>query len=294
MTPTVTIGLPVYNGSRFLRRSLDALLGQTFTDFELIIADNGSTDATPAISAEYAARDPRVRCVRAPVNAGVEANFQRALAEASGRYFMWAGCDDWWAPTFVERTVAALERDRGAVVAMSDVERVDEDGAPIDVVRFAGRMDPSHLTPGQLAMALAAGLPLHLFVYGLFRADILRRAFTGLAPVVAADRLLMCRIALIGRFAPVDGVLHKRLVRRVPIAERYADEGIGRLWQDSASRWRLALRAGPYLWRSPGVGFLRKLWVPVIVLRFGKASLGHSLVRAGLIRARGRASHHAC
>jgi glycosyltransferase involved in cell wall biosynthesis len=115
--------MPVYNGARFLRRSLDALLGQSYRDFELVISDNASTDSTPQIISEYAARDSRVRYLRAAVNAGVEANFRRVLSESSGRYFMWAGCDDWWAPTFVERVVSALERDRGAVVAMSDVER---------------------------------------------------------------------------------------------------------------------------------------------------------------------------
>ena len=294
MTPTVSIGLPVYNGARFLRRSLDALLGQSFRDFELLISDNASTDATPQIIAEYAARDPRVRCLRADVNAGVEANFRRVLNESSGRYFMWAGCDDWWAPTFVERVAAALERDDRAVVAMSDVEREDESGTTLDTVRFSGAMDPSRMTPRRLALLLAGGRPFHLFVYGLFRADVLRRAFTGFAPVVAADRLLMCRIALTGGFVPVGEVLHKRLVRRTAISERYADEDIGQLWRSASGRWRLALSAGPYLWLSPGVPFRRKLCIPGIVLRFAKASLGHSLVQSGLIRARGGASHHPC
>ena len=207
---------------------------------------------------------------------------------------MWAGCDDWWAPTFVERAVSVLERDARAVVAMSDVEREDESGATLDTVRFSGPTDPSRMTPFGLALQLAGGRPFHLFVYGLFRADVLRRAFTGFAPVVAADRLLMCRIALMGGFAPVDEVLHKRLVRCTLIAERYGDEGIGQLWRSASGRWRLSLSAGPYLWRSPGVPLRRRLWIPAIVLRFAKASLGHSLVQSGLIRARGGASHHAC
>ena len=294
MTPTVSIGLPVYNGARYLRRSLDALLGQSFRDFELVISDNASTDATPQIIAEYAARDSRVRHVRASVNAGVEANFRRVLNESTAPYFMWASCDDWWAPTFVERVFAALEPDRHAVVAMSDVEREDEDGTTLDTVRFSGAMDPSRMTPARLALLIAGGRPFHLFVYGLFRADVLRRTFTGFAPVVAADRLLMCRMALTGRFVPVRAVLHKRLVRRVSIAERYGDEGIGQLWRNSAGRWRLAFAAGPYLWGSPDIAFRRKLLIPAIVLRFAKASLGHSLVQSGLIRPRGGPRPHAC
>ena len=292
--PTVSIGMPVYNGARFLRRSLDALLGQSLTDFELIVSDNASTDATPEIAAEYAGRDPRVRYLRATANVGAEANFLRVLREASGKYFMWAGCDDWWAPTFVERTVAALDADRRAIVAMSDVERIDEDGATLDAVRFTGSDDPSRLTPGRLALSLAAGRPYHLFVYGMFRADVLRRLFTGFASVVAADRLFMCRVALCGPFATVDGTLHRRLVRRMSIAERYPEDGIAHLWRGSDARWRLALAAGPYLWRSPGLPLRRKVWIPPVVMRFAKASLGDSLVRSGVMRARGRANPHAC
>jgi glycosyltransferase involved in cell wall biosynthesis len=294
VTPTVSIGLPVYNGERFLRRSLDALLGQSFRDFELVISDNASTDGTPQIISEYAAADSRVRHMRAAVNAGVEANFRRVLNESIAPYFMWAGCDDWWAPTFVERAFAALERDPNAVVAMSDVQREDENGKALDTVRFSGPMDPSRMTPARLALMLAGGRPFHLFVYGLFRADVLRRTFTGFAPVVAADRLLMCRMALTGGFVPVGDVLHKRLIRRASIAERYGDEGIGQLWHNTSARWRLAFSAGPYLWRSPGIPFRRKLLIPAIVLRFAKASLGHSLVQSGLIGPRGGPRAHAC
>ena len=292
--PTVTIGLPVYNGERFLARALDSLVRQSFRDFELLVADNASTDATAEIAAEYAQRDPRVRHLRAAANVGMEGNFLRVLREASGPFFMWAACDDWWAPTFIERLEGALRANDAAILAMSDVERVNEDGRVRDVVRLEGAADPSRMTAGQLALALAAGRPYHLCLYGLYRTDVLRRSFTGFPPVVATDRLFMCRMALTGSFARVPEPLHRKTVRRAPLAERYADEGIGRLWQGSGGRWRLALAAGPYLWRSPGVPLRRKLWIPALVLRFAKASLGHTLVRSGMIRARGDASHRTC
>ena len=253
VTPSVSIGLPVYNGARFLRRSLDALLGQSFRDFELVISDNASTDATPQIISEYAARDSRVLHMRAAVNGGVSANFRRVLTESSGRYFMWAGCDDWWAPTFVERVFGALERDHGAVVAMCDVEREDESGATLDTVRFSGMMDPSRMTPARLAFLLAGGRPFHLFVYGLFRADVLRRAFNGFAPVVAADRLLMCRMALTGGFTSVGEVLHKRVVRRTSIAGAVRRRG-----HRATVAQQLGALAAHRLCRSVSVGVARR------------------------------------
>jgi glycosyltransferase involved in cell wall biosynthesis len=284
--PLVSIGLPVYNGARFLRRAVDALLAQRSVTFELVISDNASTDDTLLIARTYETQDARVRVLQSPVNLGIDANFASVLAAARGRYFMWAACDDWWDPGFVPRLLAALEGDPSAVVAMSAVERVDESGQVVDVVRYTGAADPARLTPRQLVMQLAGGRPYHLFIYGLYRTDFLRHAFTGFAPVIASDRLFLCRVAMGGRFAYVDEVLHRRTIRTRSIPERYGNEAIGRLWQGAWPRWRLAFLAGPYLWRSPVLPPGRRWWIPAIVLRFFRASLGHSLVQAGWIRRR--------
>ena len=90
----VSIGMPVYNGEKYIREALDSLLGQSFTGFELIISDNASTDGTEAICQQYAAKDSRIRYVRQPVNLGALDNFTFVLDEARGGYFMWAAADD--------------------------------------------------------------------------------------------------------------------------------------------------------------------------------------------------------
>ena len=106
-TPKVSIGLPVYNGERYLREALDSILGQTFRDFELIICDNASTDETAAICADYAARDPRIRYHRQTHNIGATANFNHTFELARGAYFKWAAHDDVLAPTWLEKCVAS-------------------------------------------------------------------------------------------------------------------------------------------------------------------------------------------
>lgn len=100
--PKVSIGMPVYNGEPFIREALDSLLAQTFTNFELIISDNASTDGTEAICREYAAMDKRIRYVRQPENRGPTANFKFVLDEAVGEYFMWAAADDRRHPDFIK------------------------------------------------------------------------------------------------------------------------------------------------------------------------------------------------
>ena len=276
--PAVSIGVPVYNGAQFLGRALDSLLSQEHVSFEILVSDNASTDTTREIAEAYAARDARIRVSGSATNLGVEANFARVLENASGTYFMWAACDDWWAPEFLSRLVAALDNRPEAVVAMSAVERVDESGRLADVVRFGGPADPARLTPWQLTLQIAGGRPYHLFIYGLYRTSFIKRAFTGFAPVIAADRLFMCRVAMAAPFAYVDEVLHRRVVRNASIADRYSDEAIGRLWRGTAARWRLALAAGPYLWRSPVLPRGRRAWVPAVVMRFAKAALGYALL----------------
>src|SRR6185295_20414870 len=97
--PRVSIGLPVFNGEQLLRQAVDSLLAQTFSDFELVISDNGSTDGTEAICREYAARDSRIRYLREPENRGGSWNFSRLPPLARGEYFRWSCHDDICEPT---------------------------------------------------------------------------------------------------------------------------------------------------------------------------------------------------
>ena len=117
--PKVTIGMPVYNGEPFIRKALDSLLAQTFTDFELIISDNASTDKTEVICREYAANDLRIRYIRQPENLGGSANFKFVLNELQGDYFMWAACDDVWSPKFLEVNYSFLSQNRSYVSSTS-------------------------------------------------------------------------------------------------------------------------------------------------------------------------------
>lgn len=104
-TPVISIGMPVYNGEKNIKEALDSLLSQTFKDFELIISDNASTDATESICMEYANRDKRIRYIRQAQNNGALINFNLVLELASGEYFMWAASDDVWSKDWVEKLI---------------------------------------------------------------------------------------------------------------------------------------------------------------------------------------------
>src|SRR5436853_1090902 len=125
--PRLTIAVPVYNGQRFLSRTLDAMLAQTFRDFELIITDNGSTDATEQICREYAQPDARIWYERSGKNLGVVQNFNRGIALARGEYFHWQAADDQADPTLLEKCIAVLDADPSVVLAFARTRIIDED-----------------------------------------------------------------------------------------------------------------------------------------------------------------------
>ena len=126
---------------------------------------------------------------------------------------MWAASDDIWMPEFVRKLVEQLEENAESDVAMSAVRRMRDDFTLYDVVRFSGERDPSKMSHFRLGMALASGLPYHLFVYGLYKTEFLKKAASHFPTVVAGDRLFVCQVALATKFSYVDEVLCVRRVR---------------------------------------------------------------------------------
>lgn len=198
--PRVSIGMPVFNGSRYLALALDAILAQTYTDFELVICDNASTDATADICRSYAARDQRVRYHRNARNLGAAANFNRCFELAVGEYFKWAAHDDLLAAEFVRKAVLALDEHPDAVLCQSLVEMIDEHGSSL------GSYDPGRLgTDAVRASDRFWGRLRECWckeAFGLIRSSALAR--TGLIGAYGdADRALVAELTLLGRFITI-------------------------------------------------------------------------------------------
>jgi glycosyltransferase involved in cell wall biosynthesis len=199
--------MPVYNGERFIREALDSILAQTFTDFELIISDNASTDATHAICADYAARDPRIRYVRNERNMGASYNYNRVTELSRGKYIRHAACDDVLAPTNIERCVEVMEADDGVALCYPQMSRINERGEAIDT--FKDSLNLRDADP------VARWVRFHQIcndgsmcdpAFGLFRASVLK-ATPVLRRVIAADMLMLAETALHGRIHEVPEVL---------------------------------------------------------------------------------------
>ena len=170
--PAVSIGLPVYNGGKYLREALDSLLVQTFTDFELIVSDNASTDETQGICEEYARLDRRIRYVRQPKWISAFDNFQYCLNEGQGKYFMWAAVDDYHPSNFIEQLVSCLEKNPKAVLASGKIQVIKGD---LSVSTAADIAVPFSTEGVNVFTRLLITSQLQCFhIYGLWKADAIK------------------------------------------------------------------------------------------------------------------------
>ena len=205
-TPRLTIGLPVYNGEAYLAESLDALLGQTFGDFELIISDNASTDGTEQIGRRYAAEDERVTYIRQPRNVGAIPNHNLLVDHARGEYFKWASHDDLYARTLLERCIAELDAHPDAVLCHAWQGIIDEHGDVVQEVGYPLATDSTSAPERFRSVLFTVGGD---DFYAVMRTDVLRRTPLN-GSYHHSDRTIIAELALLGRFLQVPEYLFFR------------------------------------------------------------------------------------
>lgn len=195
----VSIGLPVYNGARYLRSALDSLVAQDYEDFEIIISDNASDDETEAICREFATRDARVRYYRAERNMGPVWNAVRAYELARGEYFLLAAHDDLRHPECLSRCVAELDRNPRALICCMGVNFIDVDGHDITDVFPVRSLRPVGATPRERLRALARST-FWIDSYSLMRTPALGETTFG-QDLWGGDILIVTALCLRGEVA---------------------------------------------------------------------------------------------
>lgn len=204
--PRLSVGLPVYNGQRYLAAALDSLLGQSFTDFELIISDNASTDGTEEICRRYAAKDPRIRYIRQPRNIGANPNHNFVLREGRGEFFKWAAHDDLYGRDLFARCVAVLDEHPDVVLCHADMAIIDETGTVVrrfDYTLATGSADPAERFR---SLVVTNGADDE---YGVIRTRVLR-SIRPRDSYHHASRPFIAEVAFRGRFHQVRELLYFR------------------------------------------------------------------------------------
>jgi glycosyltransferase involved in cell wall biosynthesis len=206
--PKVSVGLVVFNGENYLREAIHSILAQTFTDFELIISDNASTDGTEKICQEYATKDSRIRYSRNIKNIGGVNNENRTFELSRGQYFHWAAYDDLFAPEFLSKCVEVLDRDPSVILCYPLIVSIDECGNKTKTTAFnRGTSD----RPSDRFRSLFTIYHGNEACYGLIRADILRENGLQQQNYNDCDRTFICELSLYGKFYEIpEPLFYKR------------------------------------------------------------------------------------
>jgi glycosyltransferase involved in cell wall biosynthesis len=257
--PKVSIGVPVFNGERYLEDALESLLAQDETDLEVIVADNASTDRTREIAQDFAHSDQRVVYRRNDRNIGAGPNFNEVFRHARGEFFKWAAHDDWISSDYISSCLRALENTPSAVLAFGATRSVDEHGAETPLLGFEfSERELTQLASTSEAVRFGTVIssPFWCYeVFGLIRSSALRRTDLH-APYYGSDRALLAQLSLLGAFEKVVGpVLYNRDHTRRSIRLSNARERL--TWQDVAKRKglplphvRLAAHYASVAWRT--------------------------------------------
>lgn len=201
--PIVGLGMPVYNGERFVAEAIESILRQSLSDFELVICDNASTDRTQEICTAFASSDGRVRYFRNNANLGAHPNYNRTFELSRGKYFKWAAYDDVLRPEFLQACVDALDRRPDAAVCQSDIDYINESGESLGI--HHGHLPGSESADAVVRFAALVLRPHDCYdVMGVFRRSVLEQSIL-LPSFHGADRALLAQIALYGGFISVPG-----------------------------------------------------------------------------------------
>ena len=219
-TPRVSIGLPVFNGERYLETTLSDWLGQTYSDFELVVCDNASTDGTPDLLAEVARQDSRIRVIRNRRNVGALPNANKAFRHSCGELYVLSAYDDRHAPTFLAQLVAALDDAPHAGFAYGRCTLIDGEDRPLhfdshrklyiddtgEVFDYDAQLERP-LPDSRIGRyrAVLRSNDVNSPIHGLFRRSLLARI--GPHRLHGSDRLIVAHAALLRPAAFVEAPL---------------------------------------------------------------------------------------
>lgn len=253
-SPKISVGMPVYNGGEWLAEAIDSILGQTFRNLELIIADNASTDDTEAICRRYTEQDQRVRYYRNVENIGASENYNVAFRHARGRYFKWASANDYCDKTLLLKCADVLDSRPDVVLCYAKTRLIHEqEGRTED---YHDDLDLQDEDACQRFRKLMRNIRLNNVMNGLIRADVLGRTDL-MKKHLSEDINLMAELTLYGKFVEVPEYLFFRrmsalcatsLQSQVDVLEHYDPQNESLM---AFQQWQIYIDYYLAVWRSP-------------------------------------------
>lgn len=246
--PYVSIGLPVYNGEDFIKEAITSILSQTFSDFELIISDNASTDRTEEICRSLAAQDSRIQYYRNEKNFGAAYNYNRTFEFAKGKYFKWASHDDVCTPNFLKACVDVLDHHPDVVLVYSKMVIIDDQGQAKkkDYSEDLNLRSPKAHERYQRFHQVIFPKPWKSNrdkigpVFGLMRYDVLKETPL-IGKYYGSDLILLAEMALRGQYFEIPEELFLRRIHGKRGLYVSPTPKTGSVWFDSANQGKILI-----------------------------------------------------
>jgi glycosyltransferase involved in cell wall biosynthesis len=194
----VSIGMPVYNGEKYIRQAIESILNQDYPNIELIICDNASTDKTAEICLEYQQKDARINFQQNNENLGAAKNFKKVFDLSQAKFFMWAAHDDYFDKSFISKCLDRLNENPQAVLCCSEVNYINEQGTIRNTTNFTEfkNIDTSGMDiPGRIERLLS--VIGWVAIYGIIRRPSLERVKLD-NPMYGFDVILLLEFLLLG------------------------------------------------------------------------------------------------
>jgi glycosyltransferase involved in cell wall biosynthesis len=286
-TPRVTLAMPVYNGQNFLHKSIESILTQSFTDFELIVSDNASSDSTCEIVESYQRMDNRIRLLKNTRNIGAAANYNLGYQQAKGEYLKWCAHDYEIDRTLLQHLVSELDGDQNLSLAFGKTVCIDEEGREIPTV---GMEAPEILDDDPAVRFIKALVQLGTCfpIFGLFRKNVLEKT-TLHRPYYSSDKALLAEVALLGKIGFVPAAIffnreHKQRSINLAKSERSAWQNGTKSRYAAAEHLNLLRHYFEIARRHPNVAPPLRLTLAVIRYGLEPLQLGRYITEcAGLV-----------
>jgi glycosyltransferase involved in cell wall biosynthesis len=205
------LGLPVYNGEKFLEVALDSILNQTYKNYKLIITDNASTDNTEKICRKYVEKDPRITYYRNKKNMGATYNFNlvfRLCAREKTKYFKWIASDDIYSPVFLERCIKELEKDPSLILCHCETVHINEKGEQIGLYNYDTRIEsPSPNTRYHDLISMRKDD--WLLIWGVMKRETIEKTSL-FGYYIGSDQVLLSELGLHGKMKKIPEYLFYR------------------------------------------------------------------------------------
>jgi glycosyltransferase involved in cell wall biosynthesis len=217
--PKISVGIPVYNGEKYLKVALHSLIKQSFQDFEIIISDNASTDKTEEICRSFQSQDQRIIYHRQPVNIGAANNYKKVFQLAKGKFFKWMAHDDLCSLNYLEECVKVLENDSDIVMSFPKFVLIDENENPFPLVgKNTYATSDNRIITTNIERNFMSVHPSERYwevlyqttecyeFFGLARRDIIERTSQHDA-YYGSDKVLLCELAVMGKIREVPDAI---------------------------------------------------------------------------------------